>query len=452
MDFTGLKSYGSPTSNEWERRAMGGTGFGGATYGVSAGLPAPVLSGVAVTPESALSFTAFFACVNVRATDLAALPLEVKRRRRQGGRVAVPRDPRYNLLFCEPNRNVSSIRFRQALYGHRLCWGNGYAEIERTRDGMPAALHLHSPRPMDTWPERSKGGNLWYQVDGGRRQVRGEDMVHVAGMGFNGTVGYSVVAFHRQAIGYGLAVEQYGAAFYGNAATPRGALKVKTRLTEEAKKNLRESVAAVHADTTNAHRLMVLEEGTEFQPFSVSPEDAQYILVRAFQAIEMCRICRVPPPRIQDYTGVAGVYKAFEDLINDYISSTLGPDAEDVEQELNRKLFTARERAHGLHVAHDFRALMRGNMAARMAYLEKRFNTGSINSDEIREGEGDNPIEGGLGKRYFVSKGLIPLDKLDDEPAAEPAPGPEPEPTPEPPAEDVVDDKGPDADAESETP
>lgn len=405
-----------------ERRFMGGGGLGGAGLGQTSFLPAPVLSGVAVTPETALTFTSCYACIAARSTDVAALPLQVKRRLRSGGRRLVPNDPRYNLLFCEPNRDTTSVRFRQALYAHRFGHGNGYAEVVR-RQGMPVALHLHSPRPSDTWPERSRSGALWYQVDGGRRQVRAEDMVHVAGLGWNGLTGYSVIAFHRQAVGYGMALEQHGAAFYGNAATPKGALKLKREATPEVIRNLRESFGAVHQGTENAHRLMILEEDMDYQQVSISPQDAEYIASRTFQSGEMNKIFEVPPPRTQDFTNIAGVYKALEDLMNGYVGFTLGPDSEIVEQELNKKLFTARERAHGLHVAHDFAALLRGNMSARADYYTKRFGLGSLSPDEIREREGDNPIDGPIGNRYFVMNTFTPLDLAGTAPAAPPGVG-----------------------------
>ena len=406
IDTTAISGFSPP---EAESRYLGGNSVGGQSFGASSSLPSPVLSGIAVTPETALTFTAFFACINVRSTDLASLPLEVKRRRRTGGVVPAVNDPRYNLVFSEPNKRSSSMRFRQALLGHRHGWGNGYAEIIR-RNGLPVELLLHSPRDTDTWPVLSKSGDLWYKVDAGKREVRAENMIHVAGLGWNGIKGYSNVALHKQAVGYGIALEQFGAAFYGNAMTPRGAIKVPKKLTPEMLKNMRESYSLVHTDTTNAHRLMILEEGTEFQNFSCDPKDAEYIATRQFQANEMCMIMRVPPARIMLTNGLTGVYKAFDDMIQDYVSSTLGPDAEDLEQEFNRKLFTARERAHGLHCAHDWMGLLRGNMQSRADYYTKRFGLGSITPDEVREREGDNPIDSPASKKTYVSTNFVPLE------------------------------------------
>ena len=52
-----------------------------------------------------------------------------------------------------------------------------------------------------------------------------EDVFHIPGLGFDGLVGYSPIAMAKQAIGMGLACDEYGAAFYQNGAQPGGVLE-----------------------------------------------------------------------------------------------------------------------------------------------------------------------------------------------------------------------------------
>ena len=372
-----------------ECRFLGGGAVGGTTFSVGSSLPAPVLSGVSVTPETALTFTAWFACLNALSTDLATVPCGVERFRPGKGRNEVPTDARHDLLYCEPNKNMGAAEFRRTVYSHRFGWGNGYGKIIR-RNGWPVEIQLQSPRDTDTWPVLDKKGSVWYQTEGGRGPtIRDEDMLHLKGLGWSGLRGFSLVAMHRQGIGYGMAMEQQGSSFYGNACVPRGAIKIQRKLTDEGRKNLRESYALVHSDTTNANRLLILEQGTEYQALSVDPKDAEYIAGRKFQVEEMCRICQVPPPRIMDFSATTSVYKALSDMIQQYISFTLAPETVFTQSEFDRKLFTSRERAHGLRSYHDFSALMKADPVTRMSYLEKRFGLGSITRDEIREGEGD---------------------------------------------------------------
>ena len=62
----------------------------------------------------------------------------------------------------------------------------------------------------------------------------------MAGLGFDG-IGRLLGDPHgRQAVGLGIATEEFGAAFFGNGATPFGVLKVPKKLTPTARQNLRE--------------------------------------------------------------------------------------------------------------------------------------------------------------------------------------------------------------------
>lgn len=409
-----------------ERRSAGfgatGGAWGGPVMGMSSFLPSPVMSGVAVTPELSLAFAPVFAAIGVISTDVAVLPLRAMRRSREGGRRPATAHPAFDLVYCEPNRNTSSMRFRQSQTGHALGWGNGFAEIVRDGVGYPRELHLLSPKPTDTWPERTRDGRIFYNVDGGRRTLLGEDVLHVAGLGWDGLSGYSPIALQRQAVGLGIAQEQFGASFYGNGSTPRGALKVKKRLNPEGIRNLRESFEAVHQGTVNANRLAILEEGTEWENISINPVDAQYLESRKFQVVEIARIYRVPPHKIGDYSQAHLANLEASNL--DYLNTTLIQWITCWEQELDRKLLTRRERAHGLHFAHDLTALLRGDMKSRAEYYRARFDVGSLSPDEIRDREGDNPLEGGAGRATYVQLNLAKLGP-GGSPVAPPRPGPE---------------------------
>jgi HK97 family phage portal protein len=399
---------------------------GGSSAGSSAFLPAPVLSGVAVTPETALTFAAVFAAINVLASDTASLPLEVVRRR-AGGRAPVTSHPATEVLGSAPNDDTTPFRYFQACMGHVLGWGNSYSEIERDAGGYPVALHILSPRPADTWPVRTKGGVLQYAADGGRRTVAAEDVLHLAGLSWDGLIGYSPVALQRQTMGLGIAQVEFGAAFYGNGTSPRGALKVARRLSPEGKRNLRESWEGVHSQTVNAHRLAILEEGTEWQNISISPVDAEYLESRRFQVIEVARIYRIPPHKIGDYSQA---HLANVEASNiDYLNTSLMCWLVMIQQELNRKFFTRRERAHGLRITHDLTALLRGDMQARANYYKTRFDIASLTPDEIREREGDNPYPGEVGNTAYRPLNLAPLG------APPPPPAPE---TPEAPVDDAA--------------
>src|SRR5487761_1125128 len=176
----------------------------------------PILSGTYVTPETALSLAAVYAAINVISRDLATLPRKVYRKLSDGGREVAEDMPQQELIGISPDGELDACRFFQAIMGHVLGQGNGYAEIRRDkRDGTPTGLYLLHPRK--TLPKRTPAGALYYELDGDPdKRLAPENVLHFAGLGFNGLSGFSPVTVCRQTIGLGLAVEQFGASFFGN--------------------------------------------------------------------------------------------------------------------------------------------------------------------------------------------------------------------------------------------
>jgi phage portal protein BeeE len=56
--------------------------------------------------------------------------------------------------------------------------------------------------------------------------IPAEGILHLRGPSLDGIIGLSPIAYHRETIGLGIAAEKYGAAFFGNSAQPRGAVKL----------------------------------------------------------------------------------------------------------------------------------------------------------------------------------------------------------------------------------
>lgn len=74
--------------------------------------------------------------------------------------------------------------------------------------------------------DRDKSGNLYYQYNtssddartmkGATVRLSPYEVLHIAGLGFDGLVGYSPIAMAKDAIGLAIAAEEYGSKFYAN--------------------------------------------------------------------------------------------------------------------------------------------------------------------------------------------------------------------------------------------
>jgi phage portal protein BeeE len=72
------------------------------------------------------------------------------------------------------------------------------------------------------------------------------------------------------------------------------------------------------------------------------------------------------------------------------------------------RLLTPRERALGYHFKFEMEGLLRADIAARTAALEKQFQNGVLSRDEWRKLENRNPVPG--GDLFALSQNLKMLD------------------------------------------
>lgn len=389
-------------------------------------------SGVTVSPESALSLTVAYACINVVATDVSSLPFKVFQLRGDGGRGEVRSHPVSELLGVSPDGETTSMRWRQAWLGQTLGWGNGYNEVLFDGDGFPASAHLMPSRT--TKPVRGDAGELLYEIEGGAR-LPARRVLHLAGLGGDGLCGYSPITLARQAVGMAIAAETFGAAFFANASKPSGVIEVPNTLSAESTKRLRESWQALQGGAENVGKVAVLEQGAKFSALSINPEDAQFLETRKFQVEEIIRLFRVPPHKVGDFS--QSHLANIEAANLDYVQTVLMPWCEAIEQEVNRKLFTRAERAQGLFAEHVLTALLRGDSKSRSQYYRELRDLGVLSPNEIRRFENLNP----LGEEGDVR--LVPLNMTTLANAGR-AQDPEPEPEMDPEPDDNDDQDGSD--------
>jgi HK97 family phage portal protein len=212
-------------------------------------------------------------------------------------------------------------------------------------------------------------------------------------------------------------------AFYGNGLNPGGAIEYPGGLKPEAIKNLRESLNLVHQGSAAAYKMMILEQGMKWNPGTpISPQAAEILATRQFNVLEICRLLRVPPHKLQDYTHVQPTN--LEIINDDYATSCVRPWCVRWESANDFKLLTERERKAGLYCRHNMGELLRANTKDRGEWYQKMSMIGLYNRDEIAALENMNPIgEKAGGEKRFRPANLIELDAKQPVPHPNQAPG-----------------------------
>lgn len=380
----------------------------------------PLASGAVVSNEGSLTLSAVYACVQIIAGTIATLPLPVYKRLPNGGKERAPTHPLYSKLHDRPNPEMSSVTFRETLVTHLLLWGNAFCEVVRSNGNVPTELWPIHPGRVRIAIESGRKV-FWITVNGIERPFTSDDILHIPGLGHDGYIGLSPIQLARETLGLAMATEEFGARFYANSTRLSGILKHPNTLSPEAAKRLRDAWDKQYVGKDNAHKVFVAEEGMDFVPFSVPPNDAQFLETRKFQIAEIARIFHVPLHMIADLD--RSTNNNIEHQSIDFVVHTIRPWAVRLEQILNWELFGERSPFFCEFVIDG---LLRGDIKSRYEAFAVARQNGVINADEWRELENMNPQEGGQGKAYWIPRNMAPADRIDEVIDAEIKPKPEP--------------------------
>jgi HK97 family phage portal protein len=383
-------------------------------------------AGVYVDEQRALTYAPFWSAVSRISADVASLPAFVFRRRADGGKDRFPKHPAYRLLHDEANPHMSAMSFRECLQAHVLVTGNAFAEIERNGAGAPVALWPIPPyrvKPFmqtTTLPNGNYRAVLRYRIDG-TTIIDAQNMLHVPGLGFDGCCGYSVIEKARESLGLGIAMQDFGATFFGNGTTFGGVI---TRPAEagamgpDAEKGFRENIQAYHGQggLDRAFRVLLLQEGMRYERAGIPPDDAQFLESRAFQVTEIARWFNIPPHKLGDLS--RATFSNIEMQSLEYVTDTLRPWLIRWEQECHRKLVAPAEQST-VFVEHSMDALLRGDSQARAAFYREMFEIGAFSINEIRNFENLNPI-GADGDLHFVASTMSTIEHAKTAPVVPP--------------------------------
>lgn len=383
-------------------------------------------TGKHVDEEKSLAFSAVFACVRIVSEDIGSLPLPVYEKLRPRGKRRDPSHPLFEVLHDQPNPEVTSMEFRETVQMHLMLWGNGYVEIVRDRAGRVSQLWPITPKRVKvTRPKRR--GPLAYEIrlpGGGRAVLPAERMLHIRALSLNGVTGISPIGKAREAVGLGLAAEEFGARFFGNDARPGVVLKHPKTLSDTAHKNLRQSWEADHKGLKMKHRLGILEEGMDLSEVGIPPEDAQFLATRRFQVADVARFYRMPLHKLNDLE--RAIQSNIEQQAIDYVRDAVRPWTVRWEQGL-RGLFTPRERERWT-AKFVIDGLLRGDVGARFEAYSKGRQWSIYSINDVRELEDLNPVPG--GDDYHVPLNMVPVDQAGSDRALRAVPELEPDDSP----------------------
>ncbi|MCR4331214.1 MAG: phage portal protein [Sulfuricaulis sp.] len=379
-------------------------------------------TGKAVTDTTAMQVTTVWACVRLLAETMGAMPSAIYRAEKSGNATKTDDHPLHEVLVEQPNSDMNGLEHREARTANLALRGNQYAIIERRGSGdvislypVPAAAMKKKRDASTNWETRygvnDRGQDEWYPAD---------KIWHTSGFSFNGLDGLSPIAYAREAMGLALAGEEFNARLFGQGLVPSALVSIPQWLTEEQRKVANAKLLEMHTGAQNLHKPLLLEGGMKVEAGLMTPDDAQFLQLRQFTVVELCRLFGVKPHMI------AALERAtdnnIEKLSLEFVMYTMLPYIRRDEVGA-RKLFKPADRSKFFY-RYNFEGLLRADSAARAMLYSIMLQNGVFNRNEVRALENRNTVDDPAMDQYTVQSNMAMIDQLAALVAARNAPKP----------------------------
>lgn len=346
-------------------------------------------SGVTVTPGKAMKVDAMWSSVNLLASTVANLPVDVFRGTGTDKSPVLPAPS----LVDSPSLLVEREDWVYQAMVALLLTGNAVG-LAVSRDALqrPKAVEWLDPSSV-TIEQRSSLRPPTYKQ--GAETLRAADVVHLRAFCKPGTaIGMSPVEYRAETLGISLAAQSYGAGFYGGGGHPTAVFQNKDKpdVSGEAP-TLKERFLAL---TRGKREPLVVGSSWSYTPVQVSPAEADFVGSMGYSDAQIARMYGPGLAEVLGYqvSGSSLTYSNRVDRSLDLLTYTVMPWVRKFER------FWTRSIAQPQTARMNVTALLRADNKTRHEIYQIDRNIGLYSVDELRALEDLSPLPDGQGQNY----------------------------------------------------
>lgn len=354
-----------------------------------------------VTYKNALNLPAFWNGVDQISSSQGIIPYQVFKRT-AGGRQRAYNHPVDRLLSASPDGKdgfLTPFIFKKMTQTSVLLRGNCLWVIKTNGSGVQKLKYICWDDVYDIKKIADANGEkqLVYQTKEGNYLA--SEVLHFKGFTHNGICGVSVIKHACEQLGIALETQDFSYSLVENKGVRQGVITSAKPVEAAAKKRIVAAAKSAFAEK-DPTRLIMLDEGMEYQPITVTPQEAQIIESARFGVEDIARWLNIPPHKIKSLQ--QSTNNNIEQQSLEYLSDTMQPWVTNFEQELTKKLFTDKEKEI-LYVKGNMGVILRSDMKSKGEYYSKMVNSGIFTANEAREYEEKDDMAGGEELRIPVN-------------------------------------------------
>lgn len=334
---------------------------------------------------NALKLSAVYAALSIISNSIATLPIYVKQRRDNENTIL--ENSAIQKLFYSMLQSKHTV-IKQLVWD-LLLWGNAFVYIKRGNNKIEKLIYLqHGDVQVDYKKELDM---VQYNVcnhNAVPKLVPASDMLHFARDTYDGVNGRGFMFFADDIIKLAGFTQEAAENFFGSGCNLTGVLQFKGRLTDKQKEAIRQQWMQIHSSAALGGGLGVIEGDAEYIPISQNSSDAQMLETREFNITEIARFFNINPILLGDLSHSS--YNSIEDAQIEFVTHTLLPIINLLQDEIDRKMITSRNQ----YVDFDETELLKGNKSTLANYYSTLVSNAIITINEARQQLGFNPMEG----------------------------------------------------------
>ena len=359
--------------------------------------------------DGALQVSAVWAAVELLSDNISSLPLFVYQREGdiEGHKQLARGTPLWTLLHDSPNRRHTAMEFWQYMAMNFVMRGNAYARLVRNDSGEVIEMWPLSADQVEIEVLRDKSIVYKYSYEGIITVYDERSVLHWRDKG-NGIIGMSRLDYMRSSVGLAIDAQNHAANNFRKSGKRPGVFMMDKLLNQEQRNAIRENYRGLVEG--NQDELLVLEAGAKFEPLSMSPVDLQMMEARRFSVEDIARWFGIPSVLINDTAKTTTWGTGINQLIEGFYKFRLRPMLELLEQAIDRRVLTPRQREL-FTVEFALDAILRGSLSERLENGAKAVQNGLMTRDEWRQLENLPPM-GGTAAELTAQVNLVPLNQL----------------------------------------
>ena len=370
-------------------------------------------AGTRITEFKAMQINAVFGCVRIISQAVAKTPVILWEKSEKNGKPfkkVAELNEVYNLISNNPNKNMTPFQFKEKSMLELLLWGNSYWAIKFDKGKRVGLIPLY-PSNMEIEVDDNFNKIYKYTIPNTAKVVRLLDyeVLHFAGMGYDGIKGFSPISMQRETLGIDLALTEYHGKFFANGSNMGGVISFEGKLSKESELRLKASFEEKAKGLENAHKVILLDAGGKYEQLRMNNDDAQLLESRRFSTAQISNIYGVPLHLLGELE--RSTNNNIEQQGRDFLNFCISPWLKRIEETINAQLFYSWEKPK-YYAEFDTSEFTIPDAVSRAMYLTKLHSSAILSANECRAFESYNDYEGGDLHYRQANLSIVENDKI----------------------------------------